>query len=223
MTQTQTIQPPTDTSQDKSGAAAVMYESVADPCSGDSTSKVSPDTEAITSHLVTLRQQQDALLVELQQLKMERRVLTEMHDQRKALAEQFHEREVLGPLFRTLIGLADRCRQDVARLRTMQEDTIGKSRLDVSLPASCLLQARQADLVELETVLANLGVEPFHHPDERFCAQLQKCMKRMRTAKQAKHQFIAQRLLPGYRRGERIVRHECVSVFVFNQETPSNR
>ena len=154
---------------------------------------------------------QAATAAELKELKLERRVLTELSDEHRRLKEQFHEREVLYPIFRCLIGITDRIRQESSRLECLLESLD----LEAIVAARQVLEARKADLVEVEALLASHGVESFRHPEERFEPKLQKCVKTV-PAKQAElQQRIAARLLPGYRRNGQVIRAECVSVYVF--------
>ncbi len=155
-----------------------------------------------------------AMNTDLGQLGTESRVLSEMHDQCRTLQERFHEREVLLPIFRALIGIADRCRNEAAKMRATLNNQERGLELDVVLALRHLLDAREADRIELEALLATLGVEVYQHGGDLFQAGLQKCVKRIRTSRPERHERVAVRLLPGYRRDETIVRPECVGVYV---------
>ena len=155
----------------------------------------------------------ESAITALGQLRTEDRLLTEMHDQCRALQERFHEREVLMPIFRSLIGIADRCLSGAANMRATLEAQSGLE-LDVVLAVRHVIEAREADRIELEALLATFGVEPYRHEGDRFTASLQKCVRRVSTSRQERHETIAARPLPGYRRHGTVIRPECVEVHV---------
>lgn len=132
----------------------------------------------------------------------------------QALVEQFHEREVLQPMFLQLIAVADRCRQKITKLETLLEKPGAiKDKAKREL-ARYLVSARRADLTELENILANFGVVPFEHPDETFDRSVQFCMVRTVAERPGLTGKIAQRLRPGYRRNAQVIRPESVAVYV---------
>ncbi len=148
----------------------------------------------------------------------ERQMLVDLLKECRTLREHSHERNLLFPLCRSLIGVADRYRQDLGRLRGMLIGVVERRGLDaVALSLSHICDNRRIDLLEIEALLATLGVESFQTPSDLFDAANQRCIKRIHTSIPAWHQRIAQRLMPGYRRhGDRLVRPECVTVYVFN-------
>ena len=149
-----------------------------------------------------LVQQQAQTLADIDQLKLEHCVLEDLSDQNRSLREAFHEREVLNPLLRSLIGVADRIREGQAQLEQMLED----SGDDPTSILQTVLDARTADLMEIEDLLAGFGVESYEHQDSKFDASLQKCVKRIQTTRSSCHERIATRLRPGYRRDDKIIR-----------------
>ncbi len=168
-----------------------------------------------------LGEQQASTTSTLQSQGVENRVLSEMHEQCRALQEGFHELEVLAPIFRLLIGLADRCRQDnLDRLSSLN----GQPRSADLGPIGSLCQlatARNTDLMEIEAVLATFGVEVFHHPGDRFDSSRQKCVRAIPCQAAHLHSSIAGRLLPGYLRCDRVIRPEYVSVYVPSNHQPT--
>jgi len=139
----------------------------------------------------------------------------EFLDRYRALSEQFHEREVLQPIFRALIGIADRYRQQEQELQKridqLSENSDGDPRIK---PLRERKSVRNGDRLEIENILAILGVESFQTPGPRFDPATQKCLRTITSGNGYAPGQIAQRLLPGYRRGERIVRQEYVNVVV---------
>ena len=160
------------------------------------------------------RQQISALASDIQELKTQDRVLTELHDQVRRYSEQFHERELLQPVFRGLIAIADSCRRQERQLRqALQKHGDSSNQLAVS-GLRRLLEARAANRVEVEDLLANYGVEPFTQLEDTFDPKVQMCVSRVACEEKAFHGRVAERLLPGYRRNGTVLRPECVTVFV---------
>jgi len=154
---------------------------------------------------------------EIKRIKTEHRVLAEMHDRCRELGEQHYQREVLGPLFRSAIGIADRCRQQADTLKELLRKHSAKDNKTAMQAIRYLLDARQADHIEIESLLANYGVEPFESPGNKFDSSTQKCISRTATQDASLAGQISHRLLPGYRREERIIRQEYVSVYVLKE------
>jgi molecular chaperone GrpE (heat shock protein) len=150
----------------------------------------------------------------MEQLGTEKRVLTEMHDRCRELSEQFHEREFLKPIFLCLIGIADRCRQEIAKLRQTLKGYVNDTNIEVAFAIKSVIEARKADLIEIENLLANYGVESFRYSENKFDPKLQKCIRCVKCEDLGRHGLIAQQILPGYRRNGCILRPEYVSVYV---------
>ncbi len=151
---------------------------------------------------------------EIARLKTDDRVLTEMHERTRTLSEEFHEREVLTPILLALIGIADRSRQQVDEITR-----VAKSRGDSGCQSGLIAlrriaDARTADRIEIENLLANFGVERFEHTGEGFEPEVHRCLERIETPDADVAGQIARRVLPGYRRGGRMIRQECVAVYV---------
>jgi len=154
----------------------------------------------------------------LARLNADRKLMDDLHAQCRNHAENTHLNEVILPIARALIGIADRCRQGNAELRER-----GRCASDHHL-RRCLsfaIEARHADRVELEELLHILGVRSFRSPFNRFDPALQKCIDRIDTSVPEAHLTIARRLLPGYQHGKVIVRPELVNVHVCPSIPPS--
>ena len=153
------------------------------------------------------------------ELKATDQVLAELSTRCRQLGENFYEREVLSVVFRCLIGIADKCRQQIREI----EQLPGLRHGDRSSPAArvnaYLLEARRVDLVEVEDALANLAVEPFEHPHESFDPSVQKCINRIESPRPQLHGHVAARLLPGYGRNGKVIRPEYVDVYVPAHDT----
>ena len=158
-----------------------------------------------------LKETSSEIGAELERVHTDEGMLLDLHAAHKKLSEDFHEREVLSPVFHTLIGVADRCYQQIALTKTE------KASLDPAAEAgrlSSLIGSREADLIEIESRLADFGVQRYLSTKEDFNAKLHKCVQRLRTGDASRAGKIARRVLPGYRRSGKIVRPECVSVYV---------
>ncbi len=165
-------------------------------------------------------EQQAVGVTEAKERDLERKLLADMQAECTTLRERFHEREVLMPIFRCLIGLADRCRDQTARLRGILKARRDQLNFDEILVLRSLIEGRHADTVELDALLSSFGVESYRQNGDQFTAASQKCVKRVPTRDRRLHQRIAERLQPGYRREATIVRPEYVSVAVITPDNP---
>ena len=143
-----------------------------------------------------------------------KQLVDDLGNQCRDLREQQHERELILPLVRSLIAIADRCRGQIKELDEMiVKNNKAKNKLGVKA-LQYIVKSRQADLTELEEALANLGVELYENPEDDFKPELQTPLQRIKSKKSELHLQIAARILPGYRRYERVVRKEIVNVYV---------
>ena len=186
----------------------------------------SPPESDIRDALTALREQHTDLLESVRgaketlagiqedvcRLEKDGSILHEMHEANKKLSEDFHERELLFPVFHTLIGIADRCYQQIALAKS--EGIASGSSLEADRIAS-LVGAREADLVEIESRLADFGIQRYLTTQDDFDPKLHKCIQRSKTPNGLLDGRVAKRFLPGYRRYEKVIRPECVSVYVF--------
>ncbi len=170
----------------------------------------------VARRLEDLTEMQAALLIEIQELKAQDRVLTDLQDQCQRYRESAHQRDIVQPLVHALIGLADRVRNDLQRLRQFITKAAPGS---LNIVAAHYVEMRQADLAEIEAQLHTLGVEPFESASDRFDAARQTCRQRIAAPSADLHGCIADRLLPGYQRDNRVVRREQVQVYVTTTTT----
>ena len=77
-----------------------------------------------------------------------------------------------------------------------------------------LISCRRRDRIETEERLAVLGAQAFTHPGTEFDPTSQTCIERCASRNGSVPGEIASRLQPGYRRDGRVLRPECVAVFV---------
>jgi hypothetical protein len=151
---------------------------------------------------------------EFESLKSRDDLLVEMHKQCRAAGERVLEAQILEPLFLTLIGIADRCRQQASKMQSVLDAHATSSNRAGLLAIQRIVEARTADRIEIEAAIANHGVEPFETVDSKFDPSEQKCISRVEREDASLHGRVAQRLLPGYRRNGKVLRPEYVSVYI---------
>lgn len=171
------------------------------------------EVSRIASCTVGVRTELRALRDEIAQLKTEKQALTHLSDRCRELTERFHEREVLYPILFTLMTIADRARQEVARLRRLMNEQSGKIGLEGLIIMRHLIEARNADRIRVEDVLASYGVQPYQEQGEVFNASCQNLAQSVACDKPELHGRIASRLSFGYRRNGEILRPERVKVY----------
>lgn len=152
------------------------------------------------------------LAEQIKQAQIEKHVIEKLSRRNTELEEQFYQNQVLLPIFLTLIGIIDRCRQKIQALKHSQRLLTPKSVPEKQI--SYLIEARKADQIELENILASHGVELYQNPDCIFDPTTQRCLSRIETSESGKINMLAARILPGYRRDGKILRKECVHVYV---------
>ena len=133
--------------------------------------------------------------------------------QNRKLQEKFHEREVLQPLFLSLINIVFRAQEQIARFRKHKEESAGLLKLAAEKAFNFMIKVREADIVEIHNMLAIHGIEPFMTEEDIFDPSKQKAIQRIETQDEALSQKIASRLHPGYSRGDQIIQREYVSVY----------
>ncbi len=138
-------------------------------------------------------------------------LLDALHAECRRYAENAHLHNAVLPMARGLIAIDDRRRQNAAAAREQ-----AKLHTDPRLRAAYadVVRAHQADRIDVEELLHILGVVSFRTVSDRFDASMHKCLSRVPTSVVDAHLTIAHRHLPGYRRGELVVRPEYVTVHV---------
>jgi molecular chaperone GrpE (heat shock protein) len=188
------------------------------PVSAGLTEQLDKQLEDISSNLKTCHEELSRLASEVEELKAADRIITDLSTRYRDLSEQFYEREVLLPVINCLIRMADGCHQQIdefQKTRAKYTDSKNESALDA---ITVQIDLRKADLAELENTLANLQVESYQHQEDTFDPSQQKCLSRI-ECEEILDGHIANRLLPGYRRYDKIIRKECVNVYVLKNKT----
>jgi len=159
---------------------------------------------------------------EIARLKTDDTVMAELQDRNRALSESFHERELLHPIFLSLIGIADRCAQQVTELECAMETRKAASNEPGMAALRRIRDARMADAVEVHNVLAGFAVECFEVPGNSFDPEHQTCVQAVEADDERANGLIKERLLPGYRRNGTVVRPERVAVWVTTRSDVTN-
>jgi len=118
------------------------------------------------------------------------------------------------PLACLVIGVADRCRKQLRELDEMARKNEKANNKSALKALHYVIRSRKADQTEIEGVIANLGIEMYETPENTFNPELHTCLKKIKCERPKQHLQIADRILPGYRRHERIVRKEIVNLYV---------
>ena len=180
----------------------------------DVISSMSDRLESQSSDIKNCLDQIAIVAKEVKELKAADDVITQLSSRCRQLSECFHEREVLWPVFLCLISIADRSHQQIDNFQQLLDKQTEPKNISAVKAISYLIEARKADLVEIENKLADFGVESFEHHTDVFEPSVQKCISRVEHQEEITHGKIVQRILPGYKRGDKIIRHEYVSVYV---------
>jgi hypothetical protein len=170
--------------------------------------------DALAKDVGAVGEKLSGLTEEFEGLRSRDDLLVEMHKQCRAAGERVLESQVLEPIFLTLIGIADRGRQQASKMQSVLDAHAASTNRAGLLAIQRIVEARAADRIEIEAVLANHGVESFETTDSKFDPTAQKCISRVEREDASLHGRVAQRLLPGYRRNGKVLRPEYVSVYI---------
>ena len=139
-------------------------------------------------------------------------MLHRMHDRLAGYEQDERFRTFIAPLTRKTAALHRRILEQRAHLKQTLQG------IPRSLRQHCTqfwaYQMLDGVRVELETTLADFGVEPFTCEGDRFDRTLQEAVQRVASDDPARAGRIVKRLAPGFRMGERVIVAERVTVFV---------
>ena len=175
--------------------------------------------EIISNDLKSCQEHLSCLTRETKELKAAEQIITNLNAHYKKLSEQFHEREVVLPVIHCLVRLVDSCHQQLDRVQKIHAKHIDSKNNSAAKVLAFLIEARKSDLVEFENALASLAVESYQHHSDVFNPSQQKCINRIECEDETLVTHIAEHLLPGYRRYDKIVRKEYVNVYVAKNKT----
>jgi len=146
------------------------------------------------------------------------KVVDILGEQNKKLNDNFYQKHVLHPTLMNIIGLADRCRENIGKWNSTLKACVKVQDNKHHGFIRRLINERNSDLIDIENALANLGVCPFHHHHEKFDPSQQQVLKKVPHSAKTRHMQIAVRNRPGYKLNEIVIRREGVSVFVLQKD-----
>ena len=183
------------------------------PPDNPSVEQVCTRLQCVSNGIKSCQEKLSHLACAIDELGAADQIITDLSTRYRDLNERFYEREVLLPVVYCLIRVADGCRQQIQKYEQAHA-----KHADGNKAIRFVVDCRKADLVQVEQALANLGVESFEHDGRSFEPSLQKCISRIESEDQTVEGLVAQHLLPGYMRNDRVIRKEYVNVYV-----PSNK
>ena len=143
-----------------------------------------------------------SLARQLKNLESIRTLLESVSEANRKLTEQFYDEQIIEPVARSLFPLAD---FTVKAEESLREDT---PRYQLALQYFTSIQT------QLDQFLLNFGIERFQHEtEEPFDPKVMKPIKTIQTRDERLGGLIAESLLCGFKKQERILRAETVSLF----------
>jgi len=178
---------------------------------------------AFAAELAGCRQEISSIAGMVEEIAEQKAALEHLAERHRALAERFHEREVLNVVFGALIGLNDRTCQTRERLSRELRSAGAAGRPHWASRLRALCEEKEADELVVNQLLSQFGVQRFEDPSCTFVPTTQHCVQRVPTTDATRHGEIARRLAIGYQRGEIVIRPEQVSVYVANARVSQNQ
>jgi hypothetical protein len=139
--------------------------------------------------------------------------LASLSDRCAHFTERSYEREYLQPIFSALIDIVARRSNLADRMKALAELPAIANQPEIALHLRMLADVNTADRVDIENLLASLGVEAYQTESDRFDPSAQQAKGSIETGDASLHGRIAERLCPGYRRHGEIIRHERVRIY----------
>jgi len=143
-----------------------------------------------------------SLAQQLKNLESIRTLLESVSDANRKLTEQFYDEQIIEPMVRSLFPLVD---FTIKAGQALEKDT---SRYQLALGYFTSIRT------QLDQFLVNFGIERFQHrTEEPFNPKVMKPIKTIQTRDERLSGLIAESLLCGFKKQERILRAETVSLF----------
>ena len=217
---------------------AVFPESRSEPnevADGEAKAADMPDCKAVENEIRTLNLKVDQLrmdveanlkaeemektfkeLMEQLRLDFEEKVKNDRH--KEAIIDKLHEenqdykrdllRKVMEPVFLNVIRLID----DYGKLSKHYH---GKELTPED--GQKLRKSIEGIGADLEYLLLNQGLEPYRTEEGYFDPKRHRALETVETKDETKDKALVESLRPGYRWGDRVIRHEMVSVNVYKK------
>ena len=143
-----------------------------------------------------------SLAQQLKNLESIKALLESVSDANRRLSEQFYDEQVIEPMARSLFPLVD---FTIRAGHALEKDT---SRYQLAFQYFAAIQT------QLDQFLINFGIERFQHrAEEPFNPKVMKPVKIVQTCDKSLIGLVAESLLCGFRKQDRILRAETVSLF----------
>ncbi len=171
--------------------------------------------ENITEHLLqienkTAKNQQQIqtqftnLNQQLKNLESTQALLETINETNRRLSDQFYNEQIIQPMTRSLFPLLD---FTIKVEESLKENT---PRYQLALQYITAIQT------QLDQFLINFGIERFHHKtEEPFNPKIMKPLKSILTNDKRLNSLVAESLLCGFKKQERVLRLETVSLFKY--------
>ncbi len=171
--------------------------------------------ENITGHLLQLenniaknQQQNQIQFTNLnQQLKNQeslQALLETINETNRKLSDQFYDEQIIQPMTRSLFPLLD------FTIKVEESLKENAPRYQLALEYITAIQT------QLDQFLINFGIERFHHEtEEPFSPKIMKPLKSIITNDKRWNGLVAESLLCGFKKQERVLRLETVSLFKY--------
>ncbi len=171
--------------------------------------------EDVTEHLLQLEnniaknQQQNQiqftnLSQQLKNLESLQTLLETINETNRKLSDQFYDEQIIQPMTRSLFPLLD--------FTVKVEESLKENAPRYQLA----LQYNTAIQTQLDQFLINFGIERFHHEaEEPFDPKIMKPLKSIGTNDKHLNDLVAESLLCGFKKQERVLRLETVSLFKY--------
>jgi len=146
--------------------------------------------------------------------------VTELSQRCRELQESSLERDVLHPILRSLINVADHLTEELMRNDKARESYTTRGHYIVADELARASEGFKSTITHVQRTLATYGVQPFQNPGLDFDSDTQELVALVPCPQLAVPRHIAKRIRPGYRREQRVLRPELVHVYA-NRQAPS--
>jgi molecular chaperone GrpE (heat shock protein) len=171
--------------------------------------------ENVAEHLlqiennITKNQQQNQIQLtnlnqQLKNLESAQTLIETINETNRKLSDQFYDEQIIQPMTRSLFPLLD------------FTNNVKESLKENTPRYQLALQYITAIQTQLDQFLINFGIERFHHKtEEPFNPKIMKPLKSIITNDKHLNGLVAESLLCGFKKQERVLRLETVSLFKY--------
>ena len=145
--------------------------------------------------------------------------VTELSQRCREFRESSLERDVLNPILRSLINVADHLAEELMRLEDTRDCYTGRGNYVVADELARASEGFKSSITHVQRTLATHGVQPFQNPGVDFDSDTQESVALVPCPQLGVPRRIAKRIRPGYRRAQRVLRPELVHVYAHHQDS----